>query len=238
MIERIRRYERWKDYFSLKCFEVWISIIATVTLYVGLFEILKIYESFYNIQSDLRQVILGILGGEFTLLGMSLAGMAIITSVIPMEALSIINRLDKSETINRVLSHFEFSAFNLAIQIAYFLLIYFSLLSERPVIGKIPFIICFIVVCYHFFFNLFYIIALIGECIEINMIKNNCEKIVSVTKTTIDIANEVRIDYILSELFKGENIEKLRKDLSEMIDKSSISNKQDIKEYLKNYYGK
>ena len=238
MIERIKKYKRWKDYFAVGCFEVNMAIGVTAILGVVLFKMFGIYEAFYNIQDDLKQILLSILGGEFTLLGMSLAGMAIITSVISTELIRIINLFDENETVNRVLSHFEFSAFNLAIQIAYILVIYFSLLSEDPVIGKYSFIVCFIIVCYHFFFNLFYIIALIGECIKINEIKNKCEKVASLEKTTIDIANEVRIDYILAVLLKDRgNKSHLMNALIEIIDKSNISDKQAIKDYLKKYYG-
>ena len=111
MIERIKKYKRWKDYFAVGCFEVNMAIGVTAILGVVLFKMFGIYEAFYNIQDDLKQILLSILGGEFTLLGMSLAGMAIITSVISTELIRIINLVDENETVNRVLSHFEFSAF-------------------------------------------------------------------------------------------------------------------------------
>lgn len=237
MKERMKKYERWKDYFAIECFEVKIAIIVTAIITFCLFGMLSFYESFYTIQSDFKQVLLTILGGEFTLLGMSLAGMAIIVSLITPELIQIINSIDKEDTINRVLSHFEFSAFNLAIQAAYLLGIYLSFLSERQVIDKCFFVICFMVVCYHFFFNLFYIVALVGECINIYEIKNQCGKIALLEKSTIDVANEIRIDYILAILLRGKKKEQLLGDLFEMIDKSNISDKQAIKTYLKKYYG-
>ena len=79
---------------------------------------------------------------------------------------------------------------------------------------------------------------MIGECIKINEIKNKCEKVASLEKTTIDIANEVRIDYILAVLLKDRgNKSHLMNALIEIIDKSNISDKQAIKDYLKKYYG-
>lgn len=89
-----------------------------------------------------------------------------------------------------------------------------------------------------FFFNLFYIISLIGECIKINKIKTQSREIISLEKTIYDIANEFRIDFILAILLKEKNLnrEQLLKELCSMIDKSNISDGEIIKEYFRNYY--
>jgi len=239
MVERIKKYGRYKDYYMLSCIEVKIAIIITVVLGLFIFKYLNFYEIFSAVEGDLKQIIIAIIGGEFSLLGMSLAGMAIITSLISPEILCVINKLDKEDTINRVLSHFEFSALNLGIQITYLILVYFTLISEREIIDKGPFIACSVVICYHFFFNLFYIISLIGDCIKINGIKSQSEKILSLEKSVYDIASEFRIDYILAILLKEKGIdrEQLLNDIYSMIDKSSLKDKQMVKEYLYNYYG-
>ena len=238
MIERIKSYNRYKDYYTFSCIEVKIATIITFILMFFIFGVLNFYEIFSVVQEDLKQIILAILGGEFTLLGMSLAGMAIITSLISPDFLHAIGKVDDNDTINRVLSHFEFSALNLGIQISYLLLVYFAFISTMEVLNKIPFIICSTLVCYHFFFNLFYIISLIGECLKINKIKTQSREIISLEKTIYDIANEFRIDFILAILLKEKNLnrEQLLKELCSMIDKSNISDGEIIKEYFRNYY--
>lgn len=153
MIERIKSYNRYKDYYTFSCIEVKIATIITFILMFFIFGVLNFYEIFSVVQEDLKQIILAILGGEFTLLGMSLAGMAIITSLISPDFLHAIGKVDDNDTINRVLSHFEFSALNLGIQISYLLLVYFAFISTMEVLNKIPFIICSTLVCYHFFFK-------------------------------------------------------------------------------------
>lgn len=238
MGERLKKYRRWEDYYSLRSLEVKIAISITVIFMFFLFKVFGIYEIFNTIKADLKQIILYILSAEFALLGTSLAGMAIITSVMSPDFIKIINHVDKQETVNRVLSHFEFSSLNLAIQIVYLLIIYFSLMCNTLTIGKNIFFICCGFICYHFFFNLFYIIALIGECIEIYTIKNQCKKVMEIEKSIIDIANEIRIDYILALLLQGSSRERLLKELFEIIDKSNISNQQYVKEYLKRWYGR
>lgn len=240
MIARIKKYKRYGDYYAIKCFEVKIAILVTVILSYLFVVKLDCYNYFFVYQNDIKQVLLTLVGGEFTLLGMSLAGMAIITAMFSPEVLKIINSIDKNDTINRVLSQFEFSALNLGIQIVYLIVIYLSVASNAKVIIFPAFIICFLITSYHFTFNVFYIVSLIGNCIRINEIKNICTNISMIDKNYVSIANEVRIDYILALILKerGINRESMLKDLFNIIDQSNILNKQEIKEYLSHYYHK
>lgn len=240
MFGRIKKYSRYSDYYAVKCFEIKIAIVLTVISSYFFLGKLDFYEHFLEYQDDIKQIILTLVGGEFTLLGMSLAGMAIITGIFSPEALKMINSVDKNDTINRILSQFEFSALNLGIQIAYLLFMYLLIVSNRAVTAFPIFAICFVVTIYHFIFNMFYIVALIGNCIKVNEIKNICTDISSFDRSNISIANEIRIDYILAMLLKERDIkrETMLKDLFNIIDKSNISNRQEIKDYLSNYYQK
>lgn len=238
MIERIKKYKRYKDYYEFHCFEVKFSLFITVIIIILFEKVLGFFEKFNEFQNSVQQILLVVVGGEFTLLGMSLAGMAIITAMLSPEFMKPINKVDKNDTINRVLSHFEFSALNLGIQITYLFIVYFSIASDKKVIHKCLLLICSFLIIYHFFFNIFYIIALIGNCIKINEIKNICSRILATNKTDMDVANEIRIEYILAILFKEKDIKRdiFIKDLFTIVDKSNIQNKQFIKEYFESYY--
>ena len=98
----------------------------------------------------------------------------------------------------------------------------------------------FSVVVYHYVFNIFYIVALIGNCIEINEIKNTCTDISSNDRCKLGVANEIRIEYILALLLKEKGITRnmLLTNLFDIIDKSNIGEKQEIKDYLSSYYQK
>ena len=238
MVERIKKYERCKDYWAWKCIEVKLSLISTIIFSFLFLVFFDFYNLFSEFQDSLQQILLTVIGGEFGLLGMSLAGMAIITSLFSQDMINIINKVDNDDVINRLLSQFEFSAFNLGIQIIVFVFLYFTISSSKNVIDEYAFSILFVILIYHFFFNLFYIIALIGNCIKVNTIKDMCNKITVIDKSQTDIANEIRIDYILAILLKerGINRGQLIEGLSDMIDRSNIKDKQQIKDYLKSYY--
>lgn len=239
MFARIVSYQRYKDLYSWKCLEVKFSLVFTIVFYIFFLNILDLYEKMSLYIQNLKDSILCIIAGDFGLLGVNLAGMAIITSLFTPEIMEIIKRVDKKDTINRLLSSFEFSAFNVILQIIYMLLLYFSFSSDKPLLGKLIFSIIFVAVVYHTFFNLFYILALIGNCITINNIKNKCVTVKNWDKTIIDAANEIRVEYLLAIILKEKNIDRLEfiNKLDNMIDISGMERKEEIKEYLHHYYG-
>lgn len=238
MFERIKNYERYKDYYALNRFEVKASLIFSMVFEIIFFIFFEFYKNFSFYVDSVKDVILCIIAGNFGLLGMSLAGMAIITSLFTPEILRIINQIDRYDTVNRVLSSFEFSALNIILQIIYLIIIFFSLASEKTQISKIPFEIIFFLVVYHIFFNLLYILALIGNCIKLNNLKNSCETVKKIEKSLPDLANEVRIDYLLAITLKANKIdrEEFIRVLDNMINSSDIREKKVLKEYLHNYY--
>ena len=238
MFDRIKIYKRYRDYYALKSFEVITSLILTFLFAGVLLAYLQIYENFSLYIDSIKDMVLSVIAGNFGLLGMALAGMAIITSLFSPEVLKIINRVDKNDTVNRVLSSFEFSALNILIQIIYLIMLFFTLASNKHLICKPLFMFFFILIVYHLFFNLFYILALIGNCIKLNSLKTSCEAVKKVEKSLHDLANEVRIDYLLSYVLKMNGT--CRRDflstLDSLIDSSEISEKEELKHYLHNYY--
>lgn len=238
MYERIKTFKRYKDYYSLSSFEVKISIIVTVVFYVLFRYIFEFYNNFVFFWDDLKLFINMSISGALTLLGMSFAGVAIIVSLFPADLMRVIERVDKNDTINRVLSQFEFLGLNLGMQIVYLLVLLFAVSSKRELVDERIFWIFFVIIVYHFFFNLFYSIALIGSCIKINIVKDKCNKVLHVEKSAVDVANEVRIDYLLAIVLDEKNItrEKFLKEIDNMLEKSNQNNKEEVKKYLKKYY--
>ncbi len=239
MFERIKKYKRYKDYYAVCSFEVRGAGILTVIFGLLFCYFLNFRELFINFQEDLKQIVVMIIGGEFTLLGMSLAGIAIIISLLSTEELKIIERVDKNNTVDRVLSRFEFSALNFGVQIVYLIIIYFLIVSDKEVMVEWIFWSVFVVIVYHFLFNLFYVVALVGSCIKMNSIKRKCYKISFNERSLVDAANEIRIEYLLAIILKDKGIRKeaFLKKLDEMVDLSKMSNKDEVKKYLKDYYG-
>ena len=77
------------------CFEVKFSLFITVIIIVLFEKVLGFFEKFNEFQNSVQQILLVVVGGEFTLLGMSLAGMAIITAMLSPEFMKPINKVDE-----------------------------------------------------------------------------------------------------------------------------------------------
>ena len=137
MFKRIQKYKRYKDFYAINSFEVRFSLFFTILFGIVLFHFFHFYDNFFLYINSVKDLLLNIIAGDFGLLGMSLAGMAIITSLFTPDILKVIKQVDKNDTVNRVLSSFEFSALNIILQIIYLIMIFFALSSECPKIGKI-----------------------------------------------------------------------------------------------------
>ena len=238
MLDRIKRYQRYKDYYAISSFEVKWSLFMTLAFFAFFKYGLNFYQEFLIYQEGIKQIIMAIIGGEFTLLGMSLAGIAIVVSLISPEELKIIAKIDKNDTVNRVLSHFEFSAVNLAVQIIYMFIIYAVLLCQKPKVCVGIFWILCVLIIYHFCFNILYIVSLVGSCISLSSIKNQCYKISQNAHSVIDLANEIRIEYLLKIVLanSGINRHKFLQELFGLLDESQVKNKEEIKDYLRHRY--
>lgn len=238
MFKRIKEYKRYLDYYYIKSIEVWLSLSLTILFDIFIFIFLNFYADFNLFENAISDILLCIIGGEFGLLGISLAGMAFITGVISPELLSILKKHDKNNVIDRVMSQFEFSAFNLAIQIILLFFCYFAILSNRTIVSFAVFVAIFSIILYHLLFNILYVVALIGNCIKINNIKEKCVTVKKIEKTDIDILNELRIDYLLSRYLKHNDISSdvFMEGLNEIIDKTTFDNKNELKDYMRKYY--
>lgn len=237
MFDRIKKFNRYQDYYAFSSLEVKMAILFSV-IFIVVERQLEIYENIYEYSEPLMNLILYIISGEFCLFGMVLAGMALVISIITKSMRVQMKKQDKEDMSERILSQFEFSAFNLVLQIIYLFIVYLFLSSKIQVIDKKYFIFINIVILYHLFFNMFYVLQLIGNCIKINNIKEKCDKIDKVDKSLLDVANEIRIDYILVILLKEKNIKRddFVKAIDEIIEKGNYSDSKSLKEYLHNYY--
>lgn len=238
MFNRIIKYERYKDYYSLNSMEVKISLLLSIAFSTMAFYFLDIYNKFAFFESAIIDLLSYVIAGEFGLIGMALAGMAIITSLITPDIMAVIQKNDHNDVTGRLLSQFEFSAFNFAVQISYIIFLWICIHSDKKIVSPLFFYIIFIILIYHFFFNLFYTLALIGNCIKFFEIKNKCYKLIQTDKSKIDIANEIRIDFLLSIILKDKGFDNgmFIEHLDEIVDKSKILEKEELKRYFHSYY--
>lgn len=235
MLDRLRKFDRYKDYISISSWEVRASLTTTIVVLCVFVNFIYLYEDFDNYVSIICDIVLCIIGAEFGLLGIILAGIGIIVGLISKEVYLAIKSINQ-EIIPRLMSQYEFCAVCLVVQIVYFSIIPIMINSKAELPDRRVFygIVFFLV--YHLFFNIYYILALLGNCIRFIEIKNKIYNVKEIEKTTIDIANEIRIELLMSEVLKGMEKSELLYQLELLVDLSSIDGKDEIKQYFRDYY--
>lgn len=235
MINLLKKYERWKDYFKLRASEVYLSIIVT---FVFMFAIkwIGMHNYFNDFISIVESIINSLIAGMLVLIGMALSGVAVITGLFSQDAVEVIEKINGKEIFERLMSSFLFLALSCAGYIFYGLLLMLIINSRIGLANEYVFWAIAVITVYFAAFNILYTVSLVSNCIRIFSIRNTYEKIKE--KSFYDSANEIRIDYILLGIMKkyGISQEEFLSDLDEIIEKSKVADGKNISRYFHQRY--
>ena len=173
------------------------------------------------------------------LIGIILAGIAIIIGTLNNDNMSIIEKNVGEDAIEEILISFEFLAFISAIEVVIFFILYLILYSQEYLWNKTIFYLISFIIIYLFIFTIFYTVSLVSNTVHFFISIKKYDKISLEEKSLINIANEVRIDFIISLILKSNDINKdeFSNALLEFVQKCNVSNKKDeLENYLKKYY--
>ena len=120
------------------------------------------------------------------------------------------------------------------------LLILEYILMNSP-FPKLPVVLFWIIVLINIYlivFNVFYLIALSYNALELYKIKNKYQKIFMLEKSFYESVNEIKIDFLIKALMEvcGESLESMYNKMRNFIISSDIERKNEILEYLDQYY--
>ncbi|MFJ7932114.1 hypothetical protein [Peribacillus sp. NPDC096448] len=204
---RLTRNKRWFDFVNFKNLECQAALLFAIVLLVVI-NLLHVHETFSSFLIAFQNITLGIAQALIGMLGFVLAGIAIITSTLKKDVVKKIEQVNGKGTIEQILSSFEFLAINISISIVLFYVVYLMLYSPSKLIGTGFFNCMVFLISYLFIFTIFYSAALVSNCAKLFLINNTYEEIVTNEKKLIEVANEVRIDFMLNALFQENQISK------------------------------
>ncbi|ABK84491.1 MULTISPECIES: hypothetical protein [Bacillus cereus group] len=238
ILGRFKENEKWKDYYNLKSFECRMSLIMTMIISL-FFYFMGIYDDFKDYLTPLQNMTIYIAQALIGMLGVILAGLAIIVGVLNKDSINSIEKINGKGSIQKVLVSFEFLTFNIGMGIFVFFLINFILYSEKNIVPVVWFYCLLAVISYFLSFIIFYTVSLTSNCIRVFYINDLYANISHKEKSIYEEVNEVRIDYLLYYLHKTAKLspEELLEDLDKFVDSTNISDKEAVKKYLKSYYG-
>lgn len=244
MLGRFNEYGKWKDYIAIRSFEFKFSAGTTIIIFLYLLLVLDVHNKFTNYVVPFQTFTSGILQALIGMLGIILAGLAIVISMLNNEMVKEIEKqVEKKEgkkhAISRILTSFEFLAFTISIWIFLILIINITLYSKDNLINGFLFYSIVVITLYFLSFIVFYTVALISNCVRIFYISNLSTVVTENEQTLFDRANEVRIDFIIKTISEDKKIsgEEFLSELNKVIDSTYPESSEPLKKYFESYYG-
>lgn len=236
IFDRFSTNNKWKDYINIRSFECKASLIISIIIVVAFYQF-DMHGSFSTYVEVFKDITLNIIQALIALLGIIIAGVAIIFSALNKDVMATIKKINPNASIQTVFVSFEFLAFNIGIGIMIFLLLHFSFYTSFSLVPEIVFYILLTFFLYFFTFIIFYSISLISNIIRLFYITDTYSNINDYENRIYYEANEIRIDLILNSIMKDRiSKEEFTKQLFEYVESSNSENKDEIKKYFRDYY--
>lgn len=209
-----------------------VSIILT-----GLFFAVPIYSEFATYEDEICSLIQCIIAGAFGLIGMSIAGIAIVITLFTVEQIQMLEKL-QAGVFYDLLYDFKWFALIASLEISVFVAMLFIIRSPYPLVSKPAFYLIVFVLIYFVFYLVFYGYSLIGNFIKMSKLKQSLSTILGQKNSTSVQAMELQFDFLVSKLVKGnKDAAKLfYTELMEIVEESDISNRDEIVKYLKEHH--
>ncbi len=216
-----------------KQFEVRFAFGLSIFCSLFLF-LIAFHKNFSSFHSSLPDLILAVISGLISLIGIAVAGITIVITLFNVQQIKLINSL-KECSFDLLLYDFKWFAMVATFEVAIFMLLFFGVQLPLPLVPAIfLYLICFCLF-YLILYLLFYACALIGNCISLSRLKLTLDKISSEEKSIAVIANECKIDFLISKLLKQNAVaaNDFYDELLSIIESSDRPQKDDIASYLR-----
>ncbi|MEC0305741.1 hypothetical protein P4H67_03035 [Paenibacillus lautus] len=152
---------------NIKEFESWFSIILSICLGFILYIAVQTNETSISIiVSGTQNMLLYILSGLIAMLGFIVAGLAIMLSTTSITVFNKVIKENKLEYLISVFASFVYIAVIIVILIIICIMMYFILSINTQFVFWLYMIIG-VLLSYLVFFTLFYVVSLLGTCINI-----------------------------------------------------------------------
>lgn len=208
-----------------------ISVSTVIEIF---FLIIPIYSNFSQYSEVISDILLYIIAGIISLLGVAVAGITLLTSFFSPDQLQCMDRHHPG-AFDELVADFQWFSLSAIFQTILLILILFLVHSPYPLAPKFCFYIIIFITEYGVFYHLFYVYALIGNFSTLVRIKRSISLLQSHEQDIGEYALELQLDYLIS-LILHQDINAAHSfylDLIDFISKSNIANKEAIIENIK-----
>ena len=202
-----------------------------------LFIALSLHSNFSIYENDVCSLIQCAIAGLISLIGVAIAGIAIVIALFTTEEIKTINELVPN-SFDDLLYDFKWFALVSAIEVSVFVAMIFVIRSPYPIAPMPLFYFVIFLLVYGVFYLLFYGYALVGNFIKMAGIKCKLDAASKQSKSIPLLAIEVELDFLVSRLFHEDKqaSSKFYSELINVLEKSTLNSKDEIVDYLKKRY--
>lgn len=213
----------------------WTAVMSL--LMECLFVALSLHSNFTIYESDICNIIQCIIAGLIGFIGVAIAGIAIVIALFTADQIKLIDDL-KEGSFDQLLYDFKWFALVSAVEAVIFIATIFVIKSPYPIAPIWLFYILTFCLIYGVLYLLFYGCALIGNFIKMAKIKCVLDSALKAKKDISVVAIEVQLNFLVSKLLGGDKqaSREFYNELIEIIEKSSMNNKDELIAYLKERY--
>lgn len=218
--------------FDIKQSEVRLGSIIALVLLIFFLSI-KMHSNFLFFESDLGNLFLCIIAALISLIGIAIAGVAIVITLFSSEQIKILDTLEKG-AFETLLSDFKWFAQVATVQVAIYICLVFIIQLPYLLVDKVPYYVITFLLSYGFFYLLFYGCSLIGNCIRLSRLRCSLDEIKLLSKNVPTCAIELKLDFLISKIF-NEDIKlskEFYKELYSLIQDSSLENRDQLLKYI------
>lgn len=201
------------------------------------FVAISFQKNFLLYENEVCGLIQCIIAGLISLIGVAIAGIAIVITLYNAEQVKLIEKLYPG-AFKKILYDFKWFALVSTLETAIFIAIIFLIKTPYAVIPTILFYIITFILIYGVFYLLFYGCALIGNFIKMAQIKYSLDTALVQSKNIPLSATELQLDFLVAKLFSNDKqaAHKFYEELIELLERGSMDSKAEIIEYLKKRY--
>ena len=197
------------------------------------FILISLHSNFFIYESELSSLFQCVITGLISLIGIAIAGVAIVITLFTSEQIRMIEELHTG-AFESLLYDFKWFALVATLEAAIYVAMIFVIKMPCIIAPAILFYIVVFLLIYGVFYLLFYGCALIGNCMKLSKIRYTLDIISAQAKNTPVASNEIKLDFLISKLLHSDEraANEFYSELITLIENSTINNKEEIVRYL------
>ena len=251
-VEKIKKINSYKDFYSLKNSECKIALAFTIVSFIIL-NYINLFERFSMYRVALQNMSIYIASGLLAMIGVILTGIALMLSLLDKRFRDSIKGVVEGDPIRETMASFKFITVNIGIASIFFFCLYFALYMQLGIpkytYYRYGFYVIVALIIYYFVFIVFYTVGLVSNTIDLFFVKGMYEDIERKEKTLYESANEIRIEFLMGEIINNTkrnlikdkicSYDDIIKELDDIVDNTEgmdIEKKCLMKEYFREYY--